>query len=285
MTFTTLLIRLASEGVTDKTWWNPYVKGGLVTVMAIGLFVGAGYLLLYTNVGTRLGFLLTAAAFSGFMAVLSVFWITGQFPNGPLGQEPGWPVQEIVPDPSQSDIDEVRDIQSEGTEAESAEAGQITAGLEEQLTNTESEFKTFDSAGDFLVRQTITEGGGRKWPFWWSEETTYGAAELCETAHVETLPLDAPPPPECDEGRPTQWAIVVKDLGARRLPAWFFFGGSSLLFALSLVSLHRYEIDQRQPEAEEGGSDGEGDGGEGPEPGGNGQRAPDSAPTPEPADA
>lgn len=264
MTALVTVLTLASEGVPeDKTWWNPYLKGALVVVVAIALFVGAAYLLLYTNVGTRLGFLLTAAAFTGFITVLSLFWITGQFPNGPLGPEQGWPVQEVVSDLSESSIPEVRNIRTAGGPAPEGDAGQIVAELEAELTDDDGEFDLFGNPSEFLAVDSFTRGGGRKWPMWWSEHTTYGAVEICPVRDVETLPLEAPPTPECDPQEPTQWAVTIKDLGARRLPAWFFFFGSGALFALSLFSLHRYELDQQRAAA--GPADG-GDAGGGGEP-------------------
>ncbi|MBI2168055.1 MAG: hypothetical protein HYU28_00935 [Actinobacteria bacterium] len=241
------LVTLASGGIADKTWWNPYVKGGLIAVLAIGLFTGSVYLLLYTDVGTRLGFLLTAAAFSGFFAVLAVFWITGQFPNGPLGAEPGWPVQEVVSDPSQAKTEAVRDMVSNAYTADPAEAGQIRAALDEELTAkehaVEGPFYRFGKTEDFVTPQTYTKGGGRKWPFWWSEKPTYGVVKVCHAFAEDVLPLEPPATATCDTSQPIEYAVVVKDLGARRLPAFFFFAGSSLLFLISLLALNRYERD------------------------------------------
>lgn len=274
------LVLVASEALEHKTWWNPYVKGGLIVLFAIGLFTGSVYLLLYTDVGSRLGFLLTASAFTGFMAVLSVFWISGQFPNGPLGKESGWPVREIVPEPSESEFEAVRDIENTAEKADASAAGQIRVGLDADLTEKESEFKLYNEPAEFLATQTFTKGGGRKWPTWWSEKTTYGAVEICTAAEPDVLPLAPPPEPECDDGEPTQWVVVVKDLGARRLPAFFFFAGSTLLFILSLLALNRYEKDvERPPTPGEGGGDGDGGG-----PSGDGSGEPEVADAePEPA--
>lgn len=264
------LVTLASEGVTEKTWWNPYLKGALIAVLAIGLFVGAAYLLLYTNVGSRLGFLLTAAAFFGFMTVLTMFWITGQFPNGPLGEEVGWPVEEVVSDLDDSRIEEVGQLDPEADVADQDLAGQFIGSAEAELTDNDGEFDLFSAPDRFLPVETLATGGGRKWPFFWSEHPTYAALQVCPTAEQEVLPLEAPPTPECDPTEPTAWVVSIKDLGSRRLPAWGFFGASSVLFMVSLLALHFYEKDQLADE--------EGGGGEAP--GGNGRSAPSE---PEPA--
>lgn len=277
---TTLMV-LASEALEHKTWWNPYLKGGSIALLAVGLFAGSAYLLLYTNVGSRLGFLLSASAFTGFIAILTVFWMSGQFPNGPLGKEPGWPVQEIgLSEPSQSTFEPVQTIDGQRREADSGAAGQIRAGLEEQLTDDEGRFKLFDEPADFLAVETRLVGGGRKWPLWWTEKTTYGAVKICSALEPDVLPLEAPPTPECDPEKPTQWVVVVKDLGARRLPAFLFFAGSSVLFALSLVALNRYEKETAPPAAGGAGPSGDGAGGNGQ---GDGQTGAAIETEPEPA--
>lgn len=248
----TLLLTLAQETITNKTWWNPYMKGVLVVVMAVALFVGSAYLLLYTDVGSRLGFLITAGAFTGFIAVHSLFWITGQFPNGPLGRSPGWPVKAVVKTPTASNIAAVKNIQTTGHEADSGAAGQIKAALDTELTNQDGKFDLFTKPDQYLAQKTLIKGGGRKWPIWWSEKATWAAVEICPTLEQQPLPLEAPPTPKCDSSKPTQWVVVEKDLGNLRLPSWLFFVGSSSLFGLILYSLNAYERDQRAAkEAEE----------------------------------
>lgn len=276
----TVFLTLAAEEIGEKTWWNPYLKGALVFLMAMGLFTGAAYLLLYTNVGSRLGFLLTASAFTGFMAVLSVFWITGQFPNGPVGPSPSWEVEDVVTDLGDTRVEAVRDIRSTGEEADSDVVGQVTADLDVELTDGDGEFDLFRSPGDYLAVRTFQKGGGRKWPIWWSEHTNYAVTEVCHATTSETLPLEPPASPECDESEPHQFVVAIQDLGARRLPSWFFFGASTILFALSLYSLHRYELDQQPDEPDDGDGGAPTTGGDGEAPGGNGRREPEPATTP-----
>ena len=70
MTVTGLLIT-AAEGPAHPNLWNPTILGVLVVLSAIGLFCGSVYLLLSTNLGARLGFLVAAASLTGFMVLLS----------------------------------------------------------------------------------------------------------------------------------------------------------------------------------------------------------------------
>jgi len=238
----TLVTTLASTAVEHKTWWNPYMKGALIAALAIILFVGAAYLLLYTNVGSRLGFLLTVSAATGFMMLLSLSWISSQFPQGPLGEQPGWDIVEIVDDLNDSRYEEIRDIEGDENEASGEAAGQIKADLDAELTEQGGEFQLFTDPADYLALRTFTEGGGRKWPMWWSENRTFGVVEICEAVAPEVPFGEAPAQPECT-GEP-RWVVTVKNLGALRQPAFMIFGGSALLFGLTLLALRRYERDE-----------------------------------------
>lgn len=50
-------------------------RGILITVVSIIAFIGTGYLLLYTNLGARLAFLVTGAATFGWMIVGSLLFV------------------------------------------------------------------------------------------------------------------------------------------------------------------------------------------------------------------
>ena len=60
-------------------------RGILITVVALVAFIGTGFLLLYTNVGKRLAFLITGAATFGWMVIGSMLFIV----YAPRGIRPG----------------------------------------------------------------------------------------------------------------------------------------------------------------------------------------------------
>lgn len=87
---THLLLVLAAEG-GKKTLWDPTILGLLTVLAGFVLFCGSTYLLLATNLGGRLGFLVSAAALTGIMVLLSALWLTSNTPlNSPKGREPRW---------------------------------------------------------------------------------------------------------------------------------------------------------------------------------------------------
>ena len=51
------------------------LRGILITIVSIVAFIGTGYLLLYTNLGVRLGFLVTGAATFGWMVIGSLLFV------------------------------------------------------------------------------------------------------------------------------------------------------------------------------------------------------------------
>lgn len=59
----------------DITAFSIAARGILITVTALIAFVGTGFLLLYTNVGKRLAFLITGAATFGWMVIGSMLFV------------------------------------------------------------------------------------------------------------------------------------------------------------------------------------------------------------------
>lgn len=83
------------------------LKGGLTVVMAFVLFVGSILLVLAAVFGRRMGYLVLAVAFFGWMAILSSLWTFGFYSQGPdtpvnlgpRGEEPSWVVEAVGAQP------------------------------------------------------------------------------------------------------------------------------------------------------------------------------------------
>jgi hypothetical protein len=54
--------------------WDPQIRGFLALGVGIVVLLGSVYLVMVTNLGTRLGFLVAAAAFWGWMAIMGLVW-------------------------------------------------------------------------------------------------------------------------------------------------------------------------------------------------------------------
>ncbi len=245
------LLVLASEEITERTLWNPTLKGILVVAAAIGLFIGSIYLLLATDLGARLGFLVTAAALSGFMALLSALWLTSTDPLLSLrGRIAEWEGVEVVGEVSKASPEEVRVIETEGREVSQDDLAGVKAAAEQVLMDEESDLAQYSSTSDFLVLEAREIGGERKNVFW--HEPLYAAVEICP-ADTEVLEVpfgDPAPEPLCQPGE-GQTLVLLRDLGSIRQPAGIVFVTSLILFSLSLLGLHWREKDQRRAEREE----------------------------------
>lgn len=278
---------LANEGIRNPDIWYPTILGVLVVVAAVFLFVGGTYLLLATNTGARLAFLITAAGLSGMMLLLStLWWTTGSPLNTLKGRVPHWvPVESIKGDDlARSDITAVQDITSQD-QVDLAEQTNIKAAVDSLVviptgTNGEApeppdEFQTFTVSTDYLVASAF-ETGGESWlqkgfpwvhpgyisvttdsNFPWIHVTghapLYAVAVLCPVDKAaQEVPFGDPiPAPTCDKAQQPTTIVLEKDLGSLRFPPFMTMVASAILFVLSLLGLHWRERDLQELAASE----------------------------------
>ena len=72
--------------------WDPTFRGLLFPAIQFLFLCGSCYLLLATNVGNRLGFLLASSAFWGWMTLMAIIWLI--YGIGPKGAAPKWKYAE-----------------------------------------------------------------------------------------------------------------------------------------------------------------------------------------------
>lgn len=278
---------LANEGIRNPNIWYPTILGVLVVVASVFLFIGATYLLLATNTGARLAFLLTVAGLSGMMVLLSALWWTTASPLNTLkGRVPAWvPVESIKGDDlARSDIPAVQEITS-ADKVDLAEQTNIKAAVDSLVviptgTNGEepeppNEFQTFTLSTDYLVADAFQTGGeswlqpGAPWihpgyisvstdsNFPWIHVTghapKYAVAVLCPVDKAaQEVPFGDPiPAPTCDKSQEATTIVLEKDLGSLRFPPFMTMIASAILFVLSLLGLHWRERDLQELAASE----------------------------------
>lgn len=252
----------ASEGIPHPTLWYPTILGMLVVVSAIGLFCGSAYLLLATNLGARLGFLVAAAALSGFMVLLSAMWLTTASPLNTLkGRVPSWKVVAQVDSLDKSSIPAVRGIQSAGSAVDPAEAANVKAAVDTELVVPQQQgdlpkpptpkFAKYQLSTEYVVSDT-REVGGSKPQFWklqFTHKPKYATVQVCPAQSVKLAQGAAPPTPTCDPTKPVSYLVLERDLGSLRVPPFVVLVCSTLLFALSLLCLHWRERDEQEAAA------------------------------------
>ncbi len=102
-------LALATGHVLAGIAYDPTIRGILAVGVGVVVLMGSTYLLLGTNIGNRLGFLLAATGFFGWMAIMGlIWWIYG---IGMLGAAPSWQVVEYnTTTTDAAAIDDVREL-------------------------------------------------------------------------------------------------------------------------------------------------------------------------------
>jgi len=261
---------LASE-LTEKGLWYPTILGVLVVIAAVVLFCGSVYLLLGTNLGARLGFLVAFTGLAGFMVILTLLWITTSSPlNTFKGRPPAWEVQQVITDLDRSKVDQATTIDSERNLLDevddSSEIANVKAAVDEALVTkpeiasahldpNDNRYAKFDDVTKYQILETWEIGGSD--PQFWKGEFTHeeqvAVVRFCEVApQPEDRAFGLPPiPPECLQGGEEGYVVMIRDLGSVRFPPVVAFVVSSILFLLGLLMLHWRERDEQEAEAAE----------------------------------
>lgn len=56
--------------------WEPEIRGAVVVILMVIVLIGGSYLVVGTNLGARLGFLIVMSALFGWMTVMAAIWWT-----------------------------------------------------------------------------------------------------------------------------------------------------------------------------------------------------------------
>ncbi len=90
--------------------WDPQIRGFLAFGVGVVTLIGSVYLLLVTNLGLRLGFMIAAAAIFGWLTIMGgIWWTYGSI--GMLGKINHWEVHEVVyPDLQTAALEEAHQL-------------------------------------------------------------------------------------------------------------------------------------------------------------------------------
>lgn len=107
--------------------WDPHYRGVLTVLTGIAVLCGSIYLILFTNVGARLGFLLTAGGLFGWMTILGITWWLAPPAIGPRGELPTWePIEVVYGDLGTAATEEVQRLPHACYSTESADCEQLS---------------------------------------------------------------------------------------------------------------------------------------------------------------
>ena len=247
--------------------WEPEIRGILTVIIGTVALCGSVYLLLGTNMGARLGFLVSMAGLFGWMMCMGVIWMI--YGIGLVGNSPSWkPADpfsivregqylldaEVVEAPIKIDSDatftEIADVSGAAMEAEGWNLlpaddrgrGQAIAAADE-IIQIEAEMY---AAGEYEATRVYVRGGER-YPkigdefdfFAFFHKPSYAVVEIAPLIPQRTEPGRAPARPVIDESQPHQYVVMIRDLGTKRQPAAFITAGSTLIFLLCCWMMHR----------------------------------------------
>jgi hypothetical protein len=248
-----------TENIT-KDLWYPTILGILVVIAGIVLFCGSIYLLLGTNLGARLGFLVAFTALAGFMVILSTLWMTSASQLNTLkGRIPAWNVQQYVSNKSDINNPKARKL-TNNEKVPDIEAANVKAAVDARLvtvqptaiekpTPEQNKFAKFDKVTDYQTVNTWEIGGSKPnfLDFQFTHTPLVAVVEVCAVQPANT-PFGVPPPkPVCDPTSDKNGFVVLKkDLGQLRLPPILAFISAAVLFGLGLLGLHWRERDEAE---------------------------------------
>jgi len=245
--------------------WEPELRGILIVIIAGAVLMGSIYMILATNMGVRLGFLVALAALAGWFFLMgAVSWTYGK---GLLGPAASWkPVANVTVMQTttamyDANVLTTRVPEDAGTPQEVADDVEAHLGEQgwNQLLPSVPSFQQAGAAATVLLEEAgafnagefqvvnVFERGGERSPqlfggsadflaFW--HKPHYALVEVVPLVPQRTEPGRAPAKPVVDTTRPHQYVFMVRDLGALRQPAGFITIGSLLVFLVLCYMLH-----------------------------------------------
>lgn len=258
--------------------WDPQVRGIVIVLAAIIVLPGSVFLIMGTNVGARMGFLVAVAGLSGFCAMLGLLWTLNA--GGLVGRQPSWKAAEIAIGPPGAAL-------GGGTEGLPARLGEppsngwrelppgdpvrgdATAAADKMLAPDTSEAPEgeekkppkfappYGSPGDY-VQVAAYQQGGREAGIWfrirnhrfykqgpWYNPVGWFRAPANRVVITvqKTAPKlneeDLTEEPRPDLSQPPQTLVMVRDRGSLRFPPAMFMLFWLVVFAVTTWSLHQ----------------------------------------------
>ena len=247
--------------------WEPELRGVLTVIIGFVALGGSTYLLLGTNLGVRLGFLVAAAGLFGWMASMGAIWWA--YGIGLQGSLPTWQPAEpftIVREAGQLASAEVLEAPldvadgSSNPEIAAAAASSLVAEGWKKLPEDDKSRGQAIAAADEIIQieaeiyaageyqaVAVYQRGGERYPkigdsvdfFAFLHKPKYSVVEIAPVVPQRAEPGRAPARPVIDQEQPHQYVVMIRDLGSKRQPAAMITIGSTIIFGVFCWLLHR----------------------------------------------
>jgi hypothetical protein len=251
--------------------WDPQIRGFVIVLVSFLILPGSVYLLLATNVGARIGFVLAAAGLFGWMAVMGIIWLI--FGIGYIGALPEWKVEEVVTAESvnlgeYTTIEAARQFPTQWEKLKPGDAilGDAQAAAdkvlapsagggghgEEAAAEPEETFDSpFSTPSDYVLVDAYRIGGERYGlfgldfrPFNVFHKPHYAVVQVRPALRSATPsepfgPGGAPGTPTADSTGAVTSVVLLRDLGDKRFPPFVIAVTSSIIFGVIVYWLHK----------------------------------------------
>ena len=250
--------------------WDPVLTGYLAVIIGIAVLCGSVYLLLATNLGVRLGFLVAWTGLWGWMLLMSIVWWV--FGIGWIGSQPGWNVLQVATNPAVVPVEEVQQLSAYGlddvppdwievdeADARSAADSHVVCSDADPRRLLAVNSCLFTAATNYFTHRVVMTGGERYRPLGVPDNVitqyffpsrgrpNYAVVQIqpfVPIADIDPNLVDdegAPilPAAEIDDDAPIYSVVMVRDHGSVRLRPALLTIFSALLFGLGCYHLHR----------------------------------------------
>ena len=233
--------------------WEPQIRGVLVVLTAVVLLPGSVFMLLSTNTGARLGFLLAATGLMGWISIMTIVWTV--YGIGLKGRAAVWkPQGVVVGEPAKGALAPLSGFPNgwKTVKLEDPKTAEAAAAADGLLATGSSGKGPFKSSSEYVAIAAYSKGGQRYGPlgldfrpFNFRHKPHYFLYEV-----QRKLPSAPGQKSRPDPTAPVASAILLRDLGALRQPPAVIATSSLLLFGVLVSTLHRRDRLAMQTRAE-----------------------------------
>jgi NADH-quinone oxidoreductase subunit A len=236
--------------------WEWELRGTLIVIISVGVLCGSLYLILGTNLGARLGFLVALTGLAGWMFIMGAVWWT--YGKGLLGPTPAgsqW-ARHVIREPGSLSARSacsvpVRTHRRVRT-ADAAEVSRATAGRRLEAAQLRAAVvpaggcrghRVPGGVGRVRSRrvrrgQCVRQGRRALAQFWdgkidflaFFHDPHYALVEVAPLVPQRTEPGRAPARAVIDTSRPHEYVYMIRDLGSKRVPAAIITISSLIIF-------------------------------------------------------
>jgi hypothetical protein len=263
-----------TELVLAALRWNPTVRGILFPLIMFVILCGGTYLILATNMGNRVGFLVAVAGLTGWMFLMSIAWM--MYAIGLQGRFNVWHVEETITG-EKNLVNAIYTPAQDLADGKSTTWNAIAEGVPQRgdaqaVTDNHlgaSGIKLFGGSAEYTT-VGAWQRGGEKFPLFYEKEKgdnnlfrkgLHGFADMFAFKHtpnhfviqvqavvkedvvrngqtLQEVVRNEDGTPKIDTTKPVVSTLLVRDLGSKRLPGFVLFLSSGTLLLILCMVLH-----------------------------------------------